>query len=128
MSFTPKPTIKAKNSNDSTNLSSSLNKRRIDAEIAAKKQREKTQLERQQLALRRQKEFTEKTHIWNEQILPRWSEVSQSQKVRELCSKGIPPNIRGKVWPLLIGNDLDVCFNSSGIMILTLCLDRRENV
>lgn len=88
--------------------SAAANKRRIDAEKAAIKLRERNNLDRQQAALRRQKEFTEKTHIWNEQILPRWDEVCQTSKVRELCSKGIPPNIRGKVWPLLIGNELQV--------------------
>lgn len=85
-------------------------------------------LDRQQQALRRQKEFREKTQIWNEQILPRWSELFQDSstsqigfgwsgfiggtgglaRVRDLCHKGIPPNIRGKVWPLMIKNDLKV--------------------
>src|SRR5687767_635705 len=85
-----------------SNLSNN-NKRRVDAEKAALKLRERNNLDRQQSALRRQKEFTEKTQLWNEQILPKWSEMAQTSKVRELCSKGIPPNIRGKVWPLLIG-------------------------
>jgi hypothetical protein len=85
-----------------------VSKRRVDAEKAALKLRERNNLDRQQTALRRQKEFTEKTHLWNEQILPKWNELSQSPKVRDLCSKGIPPNIRGKVWPLLIGNELQV--------------------
>ena len=84
------------------------NKRRIDAERAAIKLRERNMLDRQQNAMRRQKEFTEKTQMWNEQILPRWNDISTTNKVRELCSKGIPPNIRGKVWPLLIGNELNV--------------------
>jgi hypothetical protein len=91
---------------------SSVSKRRVDAEKAALKLRERNNLDRQQTALRRQKEFTEKTQLWNEHILPKWSELSQSPKVRDLCSKGIPPNIRGKVWPLLIGNELQVCVDT----------------
>lgn len=100
--------------------------RRLEAERLAVKAREKENLDRQQNALRRQKEFREKTQIWNEQILPRWHELFQgnsshigmgwsgflgaggSAKVRDLCHKGIPPNIRGKVWPLMIKNDLKV--------------------
>lgn len=30
-------------------------------------------------------------------------------RLNELCWKGIPSNIRKQVWPLLIGNDLEVC-------------------
>ncbi len=36
------------------------------------------------------------------------SVVAFDSKVKELCSRGIPSNIRGKVWPLLIGNELMV--------------------
>ncbi len=52
-------------------------------------------LSKQQQALRRQKEFRENTNIWNEQLLPRWSDVKNEYRVKELCYKGIPPNIRG---------------------------------
>lgn len=102
--------------------------RRLEAERLAMKAREKENLDRQQNALRRQREFREKTQIWNEQVLPRWTELFQGHnsnnirvgwsgflggavgngKVRDLCHKGIPPNIRGKVWPLMIKNDLKV--------------------
>ena len=105
--------------------------RRLEAERLAVKAREKESLDRQQNALRRQKEFREKTQIWNDQILPRWNEIFKgnfdnnsiggwsgflgvaggSGKVRDLCHKGIPPNIRGKVWPLMIKNDLKVSIN-----------------
>lgn len=90
--------------------SSSKDKRRVEAEKAALKIREKETLDRQQNALRRQQEFRDKTLVWNEHILPKWNDISSSIKVRELCHKGIPPNIRGKVWPLLIKNDLQVTF------------------
>ncbi|KAJ1423200.1 hypothetical protein B484DRAFT_398745, partial [Ochromonadaceae sp. CCMP2298] len=111
------------------NLSGSKDKRRLAAERAAVKAREKEHLDRQQLALRRQKEFREKTLVWNEQVLPRWEACTGGQgvqapgtgdlasnlrhgsfrsKVRDLCHKGIPPNIRGKVWPLMIGNELRI--------------------
>lgn len=83
-------------------------RRRLAAERAAIRQRVRDDLARQQNAIRRQKEFTEKTRLWNE-MLTYWDQLGHSSKVRELCSKGIPPNIRGKVWPLLAGNDLQVC-------------------
>jgi hypothetical protein len=82
-------------------------RRRLAAERAAIRQRVRDDLARQQNAIRRQKEFTEKTRLWNE-MLSYWDQLGSSSKVRELCSKGIPPNIRGKVWPLLCGNELQV--------------------
>jgi hypothetical protein len=129
-----------------------ITSRRLEAERLAIKQREKESLDRQQTALRRQREFSEKTQIWNEQILPRWEELfdksggggsgysSQAQlggwsgflggsagkgKVRDLCHRGIPPNIRGKVWPLMIKNELKVINSSykrSIIVLLVLVL------
>jgi len=113
--------------------------RRLEAERQAVKKREKESLDRQHQALRRQKEFREKTQIWNEQILPRWNELFQgnssdiglgwagfigggsgSARVRDLCHKGIPPNIRGKVWPLMIKNDLKVNISYVGCAIYFL--------
>lgn len=109
--------------------------RRMEAERLAVKAREKESMDKQQNALRRQKEFREKTQIWNEQILPRWHELFQSgegnagfgwpgllgsgrsAKVRDLCHKGIPPNIRGKVWPLMINNDLKVTITFSSFVL-----------
>ncbi len=83
-------------------------KRRLEAERAAIRHRLRDDQSRQQNAIKRQKEFNEKTKAWNEQILPFWEDFAFSNRVKELCAKGIPPNIRGKVWPLLIGNDLQV--------------------
>ncbi|RYH17430.1 hypothetical protein EON65_28645 [archaeon] len=31
-----------------------------------------------------------------------------TNKVRELCLRGIPPTVRAKVWPILVGNELEV--------------------
>ena len=46
------------------------------------------------------------------------SVVAFDSKVKELCSRGIPSNIRGKVWPLLIGNELMV----SVYMYVCMCV------
>lgn len=86
----------------------SVSKKRQEAEKAALKAKERFHVHKQQNALKRQKEFNERTKIWNDQILPYWDELADSSKVNELCLKGLPPNIRGKVWPLIIGNDLQI--------------------
>jgi hypothetical protein len=89
-----------------------ISRRRIEAERAALRQRMRKDIQRQQNELRRHKEFLEKTKIWEEQIIPNWDTVMHTNKVRDLCLKGIPPTIRAKVWPLLVGNDLEVYINS----------------
>ena len=83
-------------------------KRRKEAEKAALKLREQYQAKKRQELEAKHRNISEKSAQWNEQILPRWSEIYESKQVGDLCMKGIPPSIRGKVWPLLIGNNLKV--------------------
>jgi hypothetical protein len=83
-------------------------KKRKEAEKAALKLREQYQAKKRQELEAKHRNISEKSAQWNEQILPRWSELCESRAVGELCMKGIPPSIRGKVWPLLIGNNLKV--------------------
>eukprot|EP00981_Chlorochromonas_danica_P013757 scaffold6837_cov171-Ochromonas_danica.AAC.4 len=83
-------------------------RRRQEAERKALRQKQRLDLLRQQNELKRHKEFLEKSKVWEEQILPHWEEMVMRPKVRDLCLKGIPPTVRAKVWPLLIGNDLEV--------------------
>jgi hypothetical protein len=87
-----------------------MTKKRMQAERAAYRQRMRNELARKQDVIRKEKEFNEKTKIWKEQIIPYWNEMAFSHKVKDLCFKGIPPRIREKVWPLLIGNELHVSF------------------
>ncbi|XP_030630953.1 TBC1 domain family member 12 [Chanos chanos] len=46
--------------------------------------------------------------IWNNEILPNWESMRGTRKVRELWWQGLPPNVRGKVWSLAIGNELNI--------------------
>ncbi|GIX92381.1 TBC1 domain family member 12 [Caerostris extrusa] len=48
------------------------------------------------------------TKVWNEEILPNWNNVKDNRKTRDLWWKGLPPSIRGRVWKLAIGNDLNI--------------------
>ena len=90
-------------------INSHQTKRRLQAERAAIRQRVRNEVMKQQTEIRKQRENNEKTRIWKDQILPHWNELQHTARVKELCAKGIPSNIRGKVWPLLIGNELNVC-------------------
>ncbi|XP_060697889.1 TBC1 domain family member 12 isoform X2 [Hemiscyllium ocellatum] len=46
--------------------------------------------------------------IWNTDILPNWETIRNTRKVRELWWQGIPPSVRGKVWSLAVGNELNI--------------------
>uniref|UniRef100_A0A8C4RNX2 TBC1 domain family member 12 n=1 Tax=Erpetoichthys calabaricus TaxID=27687 RepID=A0A8C4RNX2_ERPCA len=46
--------------------------------------------------------------IWNSEILPNWEVMRNTRKVRELWWQGLPPSVRGKVWSLAIGNELNI--------------------
>ena len=46
---------------------------------------------------------------WKTDVLPNWIEACRTSKaIKQLCVKGIPSSVRSKVWPLLIGNDLNI--------------------
>ncbi|GMT06764.1 hypothetical protein PENTCL1PPCAC_28938, partial [Pristionchus entomophagus] len=65
----------------------------------ARQMEEKNRLEEQTASMCRH---------WNEQILPKWDEMRNSKRCRELWWQGVPSSIRGKVWSLAVGNDLNI--------------------
>ncbi|KAK0133749.1 TBC1 domain family member 14 [Merluccius polli] len=46
--------------------------------------------------------------IWNQDILPNWTTLCTSRRVRDLWWQGVPPSVRGKVWSLAVGNELNI--------------------
>ncbi|XP_037536342.1 TBC1 domain family member 12 [Nematolebias whitei] len=46
--------------------------------------------------------------IWNNEILPNWDTMKGTRRVRELWWQGLPPGVRGRVWSLAIGNELNI--------------------
>lgn len=46
--------------------------------------------------------------IWNTEILPNWENMRCTRRVRDLWWQGLPPSVRGKVWSLAIGNELNI--------------------
>ncbi|XP_064420143.1 TBC1 domain family member 14 isoform X1 [Latimeria chalumnae] len=59
---------------------------------------------------------------WNNEILPNWETMCNSRKVRELWWQGIPPSVRGRVWSLAIGNDLNITHE-----LYDICLARAKD-
>ncbi|XP_072543235.1 TBC1 domain family member 14 isoform X2 [Salminus brasiliensis] len=58
---------------------------------------------------------------WSQEILPNWSTVRSSKRVRELWWQGVPPSVRGKVWSLAIGNELNITHE-----LYNICLSRAK--
>ncbi|XP_019358147.1 PREDICTED: TBC1 domain family member 12 isoform X1 [Gavialis gangeticus] len=46
--------------------------------------------------------------IWINEILPNWEGMRSTRRVRELWWQGLPPSVRGKVWSLAVGNELNI--------------------
>ncbi|XP_074531611.1 TBC1 domain family member 12 [Halichoeres trimaculatus] len=46
--------------------------------------------------------------IWNSEILPHWDTMKGTRRVRDLWWQGLPPSVRGRVWSLAIGNELNI--------------------
>ncbi|XP_074555461.1 TBC1 domain family member 14 [Halichoeres trimaculatus] len=58
---------------------------------------------------------------WNQEILPNWSTMCTSRRVRDLWWQGIPPSVRGKVWSLAVGNELNITHE-----LYNICLSRAK--
>ncbi|KAM9400496.1 TBC1 domain family member 14-like isoform 1-T2 [Salvelinus alpinus] len=56
---------------------------------------------------------------WNQEILPNWSAMCTSRRVRDLWWQGVPPSVRGKVWSLAVGNELNITHE-----LFNICLAR----
>ena len=54
---------------------------------------------------KQQKEYTE---IWLTRILPNWYNLKDDPWVKSSWRQGLPPAIRGLVWPLALGNTLRI--------------------
>ncbi|CAI5456006.1 unnamed protein product [Caenorhabditis angaria] len=73
-------------------------------EIRAEKERQQANIERKRL----EEQAAAACRVWTEQILPKWDEMRDSKRCRELWWQGIPAKVRGKVWSLTIGNEIEI--------------------
>lgn len=73
------------------------------------KNKEKEQQRLEKLRMEKEKRHAELKAIWNEEIIPNWDKaIKNTKRIRELVFQGIPPSVRVKVWPLLVGNELRI--------------------
>ncbi|KAG8453467.1 hypothetical protein GDO86_000193 [Hymenochirus boettgeri] len=59
---------------------------------------------------------------WNNEILPNWETMCCSRRVREMWWQGIPPSVRGRVWSLAVGNELNITHE-----LYDICLSRAKD-
>uniref|UniRef100_A0AAR2KKV2 Rab-GAP TBC domain-containing protein n=1 Tax=Pygocentrus nattereri TaxID=42514 RepID=A0AAR2KKV2_PYGNA len=82
-----------------------------DEMVAEAKKRElkEAQKKKQQMKERFKQEdnISSAMVVWNTEILPNWDSMRGSRRVKDLWWQGLPPNVRGRVWSLAIGNDLN---------------------
>lgn len=80
--------------------------------VAGAKRREMKEAQRKKRQMkerhRQEDSISNAMVIWNNEILPHWDTVKGTRRVRELWWQGLPPGVRGRVWSLAIGNELNI--------------------
>eukprot|EP00066_Takifugu_rubripes_P012039 XP_011601305.1 PREDICTED: TBC1 domain family member 12-like isoform X1 [Takifugu rubripes] len=80
--------------------------------VAGAKRREMKEAQRKKRQMkerhRREDSISNAMVIWNTEILPHWDVMKGTRRVRELWWQGLPPSVRGRVWSLAIGNELNI--------------------
>lgn len=87
-------------------------KQQYEAMVEAAKRKEQKELKQkkkqQQQQLRQEELLVAAAKTWTKEILPNWETMKNSKKTRDMWWYGIPPSVRGKVWQLAFGNDLNI--------------------
>lgn len=74
-----------------------------------KEQREKEmKFKKHEQQIKKEDFMANSLRIWNTEILKNWKEQKKIKRTQELWWHGLPPSIRGNVWKLAIGNDLNL--------------------
>ncbi|KAK6618651.1 hypothetical protein RUM43_013042 [Polyplax serrata] len=81
-------------------------------EAARKKEVKESKKRKKQLQqqLKFEEQLTSASKIWSCEIIPKWDVMKNSRKTRDLWWAGIPPSMRGKIWKLAIGNELNITY------------------
>ncbi|XP_005090343.1 TBC1 domain family member 12 [Aplysia californica] len=93
-------------------------------EAAKRKEQKDIKMKKKQLQQQRKLEdqLMSAARLWNSDILPNWDAMRNTKKARDLWWQGLPPNVRGKVWKLAIGNDLNITHE-----LYEICHERAED-
>ncbi|KAM4607424.1 TBC1 domain family member 12 [Polymixia lowei] len=87
-------------------------KQEYEEMVAGAKRRELKEAQRKKRQMkerhRQEESISHAMVIWNNDILPHWDTMKGTRRVRELWWQGLPPSVRGTVWSLAIGNELNI--------------------
>ncbi|XP_055018380.1 TBC1 domain family member 12 isoform X2 [Boleophthalmus pectinirostris] len=87
-------------------------KQEYEEMVAGAKRRELKEAQRKKLQMkerhRQEDSISNAMVVWNTEILPHWDSMKGTRRVRELWWQGLPPSVRGRVWSLAIGNELNI--------------------
>ncbi|XP_066154904.1 TBC1 domain family member 12-like [Euwallacea fornicatus] len=78
---------------------------------AAKKREAKSSAAKEKLKklqLRQEEQQAAAARHFSQSVIPNWSQMEKSKKTQELWWQGLPSSVRGKVWHLAIGNELNI--------------------
>lgn len=75
-----------------------------------------------QQQLRHEDQVVNAAKRWTDEILPNWEQMKSQKRTRDMWWNGIPTNVRGKVWKLALGNDLNVTPE-----LYEICVSRAED-
>ncbi|KAF5279768.1 hypothetical protein FQA39_LY05458 [Lamprigera yunnana] len=87
-----------------------------EAQNSAAKQKQ------QKLQIQQEEQLAASTKHFTQIVLPSWESMHNCRKTRDLWWQGLPSSVRGKVWRLAIGNDLNVTQQ-----LYEICLQRAQN-
>lgn len=76
--------------------------KRMELKEAQRRQQQKEE------RFRQEEEISNTSLVWNQHILPRWDAMRSSRRARDLWWGGLPPSVRGRVWSLAVGNELNI--------------------
>jgi hypothetical protein len=65
---------------------------------------QKRQQEEEERKNKRDASLQERMKVWEKEILPSWTRARRETRLRKLWWKGVPPNLRGRIWALACGN------------------------
>lgn len=67
-------------------------------------------------------ELANATKVWTQEILPKWPEMRNNKRTQDLWWQGVPPCVRGRLWRLAIGNDLNITHD-----LYEICVQRAQD-
>lgn len=74
------------------------------------------------LLIQQEEQLAAATKHFSQVVLPNWESMHNSRKTKDLWWQGLPSSVRGKVWHLAIGNDLNLTQQ-----LYEICLQRAQN-